>query len=265
MELGERLRKARVEAGLSQRQLCGDVITRNMLSQIENGSARPSMDTLRYLADRLGKPMGWFLEEDAVISVNQSVMASARIAFGMGQWKQVLELLEGYRGPDDTFDGERYLMSALSCIHLAGQMLEQGRTDYGWELLQQGQAAGEKTPYYTRDHERRRLALCYQARPELAESLARALPEDAAILLAAAGQKDPAQMGKILDAFPSEDRRWYTLRGDAWFAQKEYAKAAQAYGQVCPNKELLRKQEICYRELGDYKRAYECAIMQKEG
>ena len=66
MELGQRLKQARLEAGLSQRQLCGEEITRNMLSQIENGSARPSMDTLRYLAARLGKPMGYFLEEQAV-------------------------------------------------------------------------------------------------------------------------------------------------------------------------------------------------------
>lgn len=34
MELGQRLKQARLEAGMSQRQLCGDVITRNMLSQI---------------------------------------------------------------------------------------------------------------------------------------------------------------------------------------------------------------------------------------
>ena len=43
MELGEKLRLARLEAGMTQRQLCGDEITRNMLSQIENGTARPSM------------------------------------------------------------------------------------------------------------------------------------------------------------------------------------------------------------------------------
>ena len=34
--LGQRLKEARIEAGLSQRQLCGDTITRNMLSQIES-------------------------------------------------------------------------------------------------------------------------------------------------------------------------------------------------------------------------------------
>ena len=45
MELGEKLRLTRLEAGLSQRALCGDEITRNMLSRIENGAARPSMKT----------------------------------------------------------------------------------------------------------------------------------------------------------------------------------------------------------------------------
>ena len=54
MSLGEKLRQARLEAGLSQRALCGEEITRNMLSQIEHGTARPSMDTLRALALRLG-------------------------------------------------------------------------------------------------------------------------------------------------------------------------------------------------------------------
>ena len=64
MELGQRLKSARLEMGLSQRQLCGDVITRNMLSQIEHGTAHPSMETLRYLASRLGKPISYFLEEN---------------------------------------------------------------------------------------------------------------------------------------------------------------------------------------------------------
>ena len=68
MELGEKLRQARMEAGLSQRQLCGEEITRNMLSLIENGAAKPSMKTLQYLAARLEKSVSYFLEETAVLS-----------------------------------------------------------------------------------------------------------------------------------------------------------------------------------------------------
>ena len=81
MELGEKLRLARLEAGLSQRALCGDEITRNMLSRIEHGAARPSMKTLGYLAARLGKPVSYFLEEDTVCSPNQEIMTAARQLF----------------------------------------------------------------------------------------------------------------------------------------------------------------------------------------
>ena len=81
MTLGEKLRQARREAGLSQRQLCGQVITRNMLSQIEHDTARPSMDTLRYLAGRLGKSLGYFLDEESVSLPILGVIRKAREAW----------------------------------------------------------------------------------------------------------------------------------------------------------------------------------------
>ena len=125
MELGQRLRQARLEAGLSQRQLCGEEITRNMLSLIENGTAKPSMDTLRYLAARLGKPMGYFLEEQVVTSPNQAVMDTARRAYTQGEYRACLETLADYQAPDGVFDPERWLLEALACIALAQQAQDQ--------------------------------------------------------------------------------------------------------------------------------------------
>ena len=58
MTLGEKLRRTRQERGLTQKQLAGERITRNMLSQIENDLAQPSMRTLEYLADALGVEAG---------------------------------------------------------------------------------------------------------------------------------------------------------------------------------------------------------------
>ena len=78
MELGQKLKQARLEAGLSQRQLCGDTITRNMLSQIENGTANPSDATLQALCARLGKPVSYFREE--VPSPNLSLLHQAQAA-----------------------------------------------------------------------------------------------------------------------------------------------------------------------------------------
>ena len=103
MELGQRIRQARLEAEMSQRQLCGDVITRNMLSQIENGSARPSMGTLQYIAEKLGKPIGYFLNEETPVPHNQQILLQARQASGI----QVLNIQEEYQDPDPVVDPER--------------------------------------------------------------------------------------------------------------------------------------------------------------
>ena len=110
MDLAEKLKAARLEAGLSQRQLCGDTITRNMLSQIENGAARPSMATLQYLAQRLGKPVSYFLEEQAVVSPNLENITQARNAYGQQDYAQVLAMLEAFKEPDEAFGEEKKLL-----------------------------------------------------------------------------------------------------------------------------------------------------------
>ena len=107
MELGEKLRLARLEAGLSQRALCGDEITRNMLSRIENGAARPSMKTLGCLAARLGKPVSYFLEEDTVCSPNQEIMTAVRQLFDGKDYAGAMQALAQYRAPDEIYDREK--------------------------------------------------------------------------------------------------------------------------------------------------------------
>ena len=136
MELGEKLRVARQEAGLSQRQLCGTVITRNMLSQIENGSARPSMATLQYLASRLGKSVGFFLEEETV-SANQSLIAHARRAYRSGAYPEAKLVLEGYLHPDETFDLEYRFLLIQCTLHMAREAIAAGKTVYARQLLKE--------------------------------------------------------------------------------------------------------------------------------
>lgn len=65
MTLGQRIREARLDRRLTQQELVGEYITRNMLSKIENDSATPSVRTLEYLAERLGLSPGEFLSSDA--------------------------------------------------------------------------------------------------------------------------------------------------------------------------------------------------------
>ena len=62
--LGERVRAARKELGLSQAQLAGDELTKGFISQLESGQVRPSIRSLQHIATRLGKPLDYFLGDE---------------------------------------------------------------------------------------------------------------------------------------------------------------------------------------------------------
>ena len=66
MTIGQRIREARLGRQMTQQELVGDYITRNMLSKIENDAATPSVRTLEYLAGAMGMPPGAFLSDAPV-------------------------------------------------------------------------------------------------------------------------------------------------------------------------------------------------------
>src|SRR5260370_38153787 len=55
------VRRARLEAGLTMAELAGSDLTRQAVSLIETGKARPSMRTLEIFASRTGRPVDSFL------------------------------------------------------------------------------------------------------------------------------------------------------------------------------------------------------------
>lgn len=263
MEISQKLKQARLDAGLSQKALCGDRITRNMLSQIENGSARPSMDTLRYLAGQLGKPISYFLEDDAVTSPNQALMEQARQA----EPSDALHLLGKYQSPDPTFDRERWLLEALVCLTLAADALRQGKPAYAKHLLERAAVAGSRTPYYTQDNERRRLLLLYAAgEKELEAQLPDLTPELLLRAESALCQQDYSRCAALLDAATHHDFPWHYLKAQMYFAQAQYSQARihfEAAWDHAP-KECCRRLEDCCRETADFAGAYFYACKLRE-
>lgn len=264
MELREKLRLARLEAGLSQRELCGEEITRNMLSRIEHGAARPSMTTLQYLAARLGKPVSYFLEESAVCSPNQAVMASARRLFDGKYYAAAAQALAEYHAPDEIYDRERQLLEILIRLSLAEQAILEGREPYALELLESVAALGQEAAYYSGDLERRRLLLLGRIRGQAVR-----LPSlDEELLLrgeAALARGDFGRAAHLLEA--AEDHsllRWRFLRGKCHMALREFSEAARCFHDAESEYPAVRELEICYRELGDFKKAYFYACQQKE-
>ncbi len=61
--LGERIRKLRKQQKLTLEALAGNELTKGMLSLIENNKANPSMESLSYIAERLGVEVSELLEE----------------------------------------------------------------------------------------------------------------------------------------------------------------------------------------------------------
>ena len=261
MTLGEKIKQARLEAGLSQRQLCGETVTRNMLSQIENGAARPSMGTLSYFAAQLGKPISYFLEEDAVLSPNQALMRQAREAVLEGRGAEALAILETYRGRDETFDTEAQLLRRLAILDTAAGAIADGRGAYAAQLLEKLEEI--KDGYCAEGLERQRLLLLARVRPQKRGEICEKLPSiDEELLLRARYALDMGELDRseafLITARDQKNAEWNFLRGEAHLARRQleaavscYKKAEEAY----PEK-TARRLEYCYRELEDFKQAY---------
>ena len=264
MELGEKLKQARLEAGLSQRQLCGEEITRNMLSLIENGAAKPSMKTLQYLAGRLGKSVSFFLEETAVLSPNQQVMASVRKFYDAGNFVQATEILDAYQAPDPVYDREKEILWILLRLELAKEAIRQQRFLYAAELLKQTPI---ESTYFTEELNRRKLLLLGsipgQKVTDQLPSLDKELLLRASEALAA---EDFSRALHLLEAMEHQDTpRWHLLRGRICLNQKQWKESVSHLQQAeaAFPKEVYPLLEACFRELGDFQKAYDYACRQR--
>ena len=230
--MGSRIKEARLEAGLSQRQLCGEHMTRNMLSQIESGSANPSMKTLQYLAQQLGKPVSFFLEEQAA-SPNQQCITEAKTAFALSELENMRRALDTFTEPDDLLREERQLLEFYWHFRRGQQALAEGMKPYGVKLLYR--ALEMDGLYITSD-------LRYRCRVLLGMAGEKILVEadEEAILARAMQCSDPKRRLMILGSAEDQtSHTWHQLQADTLFEEKRY------------------------RELGDFKQAYEYACKQR--
>ncbi|MBE6532517.1 MAG: helix-turn-helix transcriptional regulator [Ruminococcaceae bacterium] len=74
MTLGEKIKSERLRQGLSQSELAGDKITRNMLSAIESDKANPSLNTLFYLAERLSVSLSYLFADEVDIPIQKKLL-----------------------------------------------------------------------------------------------------------------------------------------------------------------------------------------------
>ena len=99
--LGERIRKLRKQQKLTLEALAGNELTKGMMSLIENNKANPSMDSLSYIAERLGVEASELLEEVSTQEL-RNVLEKAEKLYHIDyddltdEYRQVITLVEPY-------------------------------------------------------------------------------------------------------------------------------------------------------------------------
>lgn len=234
MTMGQRILQARLAAGLSQRELAGEEITRNMLSSLEHDAAAPSIATLRYLARRLGRPVSYFLGEDD--------SSEGVAAFEAGAWRRSLELMT---------QGERRWLEPLALLREAELAVGNRRIPYARELLDR--LEGMSSPLY--GPELRRKAAMLRCRCGANGDI----PEDSALLIKAEralAEKRFSDVQRYLLARDHRDARWHHLMAECLFQTEDYAAAKEHYHRCEESIDVRGRLEICYRELEDFRMAY---------
>ena len=225
MTMGQRILQARLAAGLSQRELAGEEITRNMLSSLEHDAAAPSIATLRYLARRLGRPVSYFFGEDA--------SSEAVAAFEAGAWHRSLELMN---------QTERRWLEPLALLREAELAVGSGRIPQARQLLQQ--LEGLSSPLF--GPELRRKAAMLRCRCGISTDI----PEDNALLIKAeqalAENRFPDAVRYLL-ARDHRDARWHYLMGECRFHLADYAAARDHYHHCEIHFDVRRRLEACSR------------------
>ncbi len=73
LTLGQRLKRARLALGLTQEALGQPDLTKGFISLLEHDRAKPSVQTLQRLSQRLGRPIAYFLEDGTASMAHKAV------------------------------------------------------------------------------------------------------------------------------------------------------------------------------------------------
>lgn len=103
MTVGEKIKRARKSYNMTQAQLAENIITRNMLSAIENDKATPSLETLKQLSVRLRLPLSYLLsdDEDLFYYQKKDQIGNIKNAFTSREYDKCITLIDQLERIDD--------------------------------------------------------------------------------------------------------------------------------------------------------------------
>ena len=152
MNIGKKIKEIRTNKLMTQSDIAGTQISRNMLSLIENGKADPSLTTVLYVAQRLNVPAGLLLcdEEEELVYKKMDAVPNIKRAYAAGEWRMCEELCRDfYEGSPRRDDDELNLILAECHVGLAKENLWLGRLHAVASHLDQALEFASQTIYRT--------------------------------------------------------------------------------------------------------------------
>lgn len=147
MNVGEKIRALRQSKMMTQAELAGTKITRNMLSCIENGAAQPSLSTVVYLAERLGVPVGFLLAEEREEPFYRKMnrLENIKRALREQDWEGCKRMCLSVSG--EPLDDELCMLVARSNLGIAEETFWQGKLHTACRYFDEAIAYDRKTLY----------------------------------------------------------------------------------------------------------------------
>ncbi|GMA64507.1 helix-turn-helix transcriptional regulator [Alicyclobacillus fastidiosus] len=125
MTIGEKIRDIRIKRGLTQSDLGGDLVTPSMISQIEADRAKPSYPLLMELANRLGMPVEYFMNEMDDQFLFNAKLTIAMYQSAVGDAKAALEQLESVQAaPEQGLTHQEYILTLAQTYRKLGRYHE---------------------------------------------------------------------------------------------------------------------------------------------
>ena len=150
MNIGKKIKDIRRQKKITQAELAKDIITRNMLSQIENGKATPSIPTLVHIADTLEVPVEYLISEDDNLFdfTRKSFVEKLKKAYAAKKYSDCIYIWESSQNQSDD---EISLIMAYSYLEYGSILLSNGNLESAESMLKKSLEFAERTIYNTHD------------------------------------------------------------------------------------------------------------------
>lgn len=273
--LGRRIRELRKSKKLTQQALCGSDLNRSMLSQIENGIARPSIDTLLFLSGKLATPLSYLMceskKEEAQYKRIRTIDEIRRL-YGTGQYAKCAGLCRMEIEGDDEIS---HILSRCELM-LAEACLKRSALSSAAKHIAAAEIAIQDAQYDTEEIFKRCTFLRMLANTVEAQrlpSVETLLSFDAfdssfmlyLILLSYTEYEPTAVSSSLAHCLPQEEYRSFIL-ARLEMRQENYTDAYMLLRSVCLHPPgfyteffALRDMEYCCQKSENYKEAYELA------